>query len=86
MCVCLCVCERAAHGRSALADEDFKPYTGNPLSKYVGADPTEQGADARAVFVNESAGRTSNTTSASVALSTLALTPVGSKKEFPLDA
>lgn len=34
---------------------DFKPYTGQPLSKTVGADPTEQGDEARAVFVNESA-------------------------------
>ena len=36
-------------------DGDFKPYTGQPLSKFVGSDPVETGKDARAVFVNESA-------------------------------
>ena len=34
---------------------EFKPYTGQPLSTYVGSDPKQQGADARAVFVNETA-------------------------------
>lgn len=34
---------------------DFKPYTGQPMSKFVGQDPTERGSNARAVFVNEAA-------------------------------
>ena len=34
---------------------DFKPYTGQPLSKFVGQDPTERGSNARSVFVNEAA-------------------------------
>jgi len=36
-------------------NDGFKPYTGQSLSKFVGADPVEEGTEARAVFVNESA-------------------------------
>jgi ferredoxin len=44
--------QRLADLATAGGAGDFKPYTGQPLSKFVGSDPS---GERRAVFVNESA-------------------------------